>query len=404
MIWEAFKVALASIWANRIRSLLTVIGIIIGIGSVVMFLAVGEGLRHDVNSEITSLGTNLLTILPGEFNSDGGFSFNASLLTGDVLKVEDIEDVMALPDVENVSAISLVGGVLRRDITAAPNAFLAGTLSTMPDVFTSVQIDSGRFFTKQENADKAKVVVIAPAIASQLFGNEDPLGQKVSIGKDDFTVIGITKVPDSSSILGATDYSSIVWMPLQTAGDIGDGVKVFRILVKLNEGIMPEDYIPTIESALLKRHAQEDFSVVTQDDLLGVLNTVLNLLTAAVAGIASISLLVAGVGIMNIMLVSVTERTKEIGLRKAVGAPTHAILLQFIIESVVLSVFGALVAVGLAFLASSIATQYSPLTLIITPGSIVLAVGVGIAVGLVFGIAPAFRAAKLDPIEALRSE
>ena len=230
------------------------------------------------------------------------------------------------------------------------------------------------------------------------------MDKRITIGKDSFTVVGVTKATNSTSIFGGSDYASMTFVPIQTAGDISGGVKVMRILVTLNDGVDTKSYADTVKQAMLVRHTPEDFTVLTQDDLLGTVNKILNLLTTAVAAIASISLVVAGVGIMNIMLVSVTERTREIGLRKAVGATTEAILWQFLIEAVVLSVFGAFIAVGIAWGGSQLAAQYSPITPIVTTQAVMLAVGVGIAVGLIFGIAPAYRAATLDPIVALRSE
>ncbi|MBI4032488.1 ABC transporter permease [Candidatus Berkelbacteria bacterium] len=403
MIWDAFTLALASIWQHKLRTLLTIIGIVIGISSVVMFMAVGEGLRRDVNNEITALGSNLVSIFPGEFDPASG-SFSTTAISGDILKLDDATDLAALPEVNAVTPYMLFGGVLRRNANTAPNALLFGTTTSITQTLSNIQIDKGRMFTDAENESKERLIVLGPAIAKSLFGDERAIGGTVSIGKQDFEVVGVTKVPEGTSLVGGSDYSTMALIPIQTAGDISGGVKVMRIMLALDGDIDPKAYMPTIEDTLETRHAPEDFSILTQDDLLGTVDTILNLLTAAIAGIASISLVVAGVGIMNIMLVSVTERTKEIGLRKAVGATTAAILWQFLIEAVVLCVLGALIAVGLAWGGAQAAAEFSPLSPVITPAAVTLAVGVGVAVGLIFGIAPAYRAAKLNPIEALRYE
>ena len=401
MIWEAIKIAIGSIWANKSRSFLTMLGIIIGISSVVMFMSVGEGLRRDVEHEITSLGSNILTIIPGQLSSDGGFSTN--VISGDVLKPEDVTDLEKLPSVRDVAKMALVGGTLRFDKKVAPTAMLIGSSPNFLDLFNIIFIDKGRFFTIGEDAKQARVVVLGSSVATTLFGSDDPLNATVTIGKDDFTVIGVTKASQSSSLLGG-DVGGMTIIPHATGTDLAGAEKINRILVRLKDGVDTEKYKETIKSALLVRHEKDDFSVLTPDDVVGVVNTVLTLLTAAISGIAAISLVVAGVGIMNIMLVSVTERTKEIGIRKAVGATTGAILMQFIIESIFLSTFGAAVAVGISYGAGKLIAQHSTLSPVVTPQAIIMAVSVGIVVGLIFGIAPAYRAAKLDPIKALRWE
>ncbi|MBI2589602.1 ABC transporter permease [Candidatus Berkelbacteria bacterium] len=404
MIWDAFKLAIASIWQHKLRTFLTIVGVIIGISSVITFLALGEGLRRDVNSEISTLGSNLIAILPGEFDPSNGGGFSTNLISGDILKLEDVATLDELADVKAISPYMLVGGVLRRDQTTAPQALLLGTNSAITTTMSSLEIDRGRIFSDDEDRLAKRVIVLGPGIKKTLFGDAEALGESVQIGKETFEVVGITKVPDSASVLGGSDYSSIVLIPIHTAGEIAGGVKVMRIILTLDSDVDAKNYVKIIQTRLEENHAPEDFTVLTQDDLIGTVNTILDLLTAAVAAIASISLVVAGVGIMNIMLVSVAERTREIGLRKAVGATTSAILWQFLIESIVLSVFGALLAVGIAWIGTQLTIKYSALTPIITPDAILLAVGVGITVGLIFGIAPAYRAARLDPIAALRHD
>lgn len=403
MVWDAFKLALTSIWQHKGRALLTILGIVIGISSVVMFMALGEGLRVAVNAEITALGSNIVAILPGEFDPEAA-SFSPNLISGDILKPEDVTDLEHLSGVEAATPLMIVGGTLRRGPTPAPGAFLIGTTPSITETLTTIELERGRMFTEAENTNRDHVIVLGPTVKQTLFGQDEALGETVTVGTAEFTIVGLTKAPDSASVFGGSDYGAMAFIPLQTSGEITGGVKIMRIIVGLRDSVDAATYVETLESTLLARHAKGDTSVVTQDELLGTVNKVLDLLTTAVAAIAAISLVVAGVGIMNIMLVSVTERTREIGIRKAVGATTGAILWQFLIESVVLSVLGALISVGLAWGGAELAARYSPLTPVVTPEAVLLAVGVGVAVGLIFGIAPAYRAAKLDPIQALRYE
>jgi putative ABC transport system permease protein len=400
MIIEAIRIALTSIWGNKSRSFLTMLGIIIGISSVVMFMSLGEGLRREVTNEITSLGSNVLTIIPGQLSGSG---VSTNVLSGDVLKGDDVKDLKALPSVKDAATMSLVGGTVRNGTKPAPTALVMGTSPNFLELYNMITIDKGRIFTPKEDADKGRVVVLGPAVAKTLFDTEEPVNKTITIGKDVFTVIGVTGIKSTSSLIGG-DLGSMTLIPRGTADDLAGGEKIYRIIVKLNDGVDAKNAKDVLKSALLVRDSEEDFSVLSPEDVVGVVDTVLNLLTAAISGIAAISLLVAGVGIMNIMLVSVTERTKEIGIRKAVGATTNAILLQFIIESVFLSCLGAIIAVGLSYGVDQLIIKYSTLTPVITGQAVMMAVGVGVMVGLIFGIAPAYRAAKLDPIKALRWE
>lgn len=404
MISTLLKQAFQSLLANPFRTFLTILGVIIGISSVILFMALGEGLRQDIKQEITSLGSNLLFVIPGTFDPEQGPAASTNLLSGDLLKPADLAVLEGLPQVEAASAFGLMGGILRHGDQIAPNTLLTGATPNLPEVFGTLQIDRGRFFTDEENQAKSRVIVLGPGIATKLFDDQNPIGQTVQISLENFTVIGVTKVPESTSILGGSDYSTWTLVPLETSGDFTNGVNIMRILLRLDPSLDPAEEVNGIREALLANHAPEEFSVVTQDQILGLLDKILDLLTAAIAAIAAISLVVAGVGIMNIMLVSVSERTREIGLRKAVGAPNRAILVQFLIEAIALTLLGALFALIFAYLAAAAIAAASPIQPVITWQAVGLAVGVAIIVGLVFGLMPAIRAAKLDPIEALRYE
>lgn len=404
MISMTFKQAFQSLLANPVRSFLTILGVIIGISSVVMFMALGAGLRQGIKDEVSSLGTNILFVISGKINGANGPVISTNLLSNDVLKVDDVSDLKQLPEVQSIAPMTIVGGVLRSDSKSDPSSFLIATEPSFLDVFTNLSIGKGRSFTSADNAAKARVIVLGSSAAQTLFGDTDPLDQTVAIGKEKFTVIGVTSVPASQSLVGGQDFSAMSFIPFDTETDITGAAKVFRIGIKIDPNADMTKAKQDVTNVLLKRHSSDDFSVVTQDDLLGVLGSVLNLLTSAVAAIAGISLVVAGIGIMNIMLVAVTERTREIGLRKAIGATNASVLIQFLVEAILLTLIGAVLAVALAAVASYLIGKYSPIHPIVTLNAVLLAVGVAAAVGVVFGIAPALRAAKLDPIQALRYE
>ncbi|MGI6103680.1 MAG: ABC transporter permease, partial [Patescibacteria group bacterium] len=281
MVFDALKLALSSIWQHKIRALLTVLGIVIGVSSVVMFMAVGEGLQRDVNNEITTLGTNLVTVIPGQFDPESG-AISTSIVSGDILKPVDVERLDALEGVRAVSPYMLVGGVLRRDRTTAPQAMILGSNAAITTTMSSIEVEKGRMFTEAENAEQARLIVLGPAIAKTLFDSESAVGQTVQIGKEDFEIVGVTKVPDSASIIGGSDYANMAIIPIQTAGEIAGGAKIMRLVLTLEESIDAKAYVPTLEAELLKEHAPEDFTVMTQDELLGTVNDVLSMLTAAV--------------------------------------------------------------------------------------------------------------------------
>ncbi len=398
----SFHIALRAIAVRKLRAALTALGVIIGVGAVVATLSIGTGAKQAVAEQVQALGSNLITIFPGQA---GQFGVRQGTQV-QTLTREDGEAIKgAVPEVQDVTAEY---GRAAQVVYGSQNAFtqVLGEAANFPGV-RDWPVVSGAFFTDDDLKRRARVAVLGQTVARSLFGGDDPLRARIKINRATFTVIGLM---DAKGTNGFQDRDDVVFVPLTTAQKRLFGVDFVRTLyVKVRSDREMDAAQAGVDALLRERHRiargqDGDYTVRNQADILATFQGVTQTITLMLGSVAAVSLVVGGIGIMNIMLVSVTERTREIGLRKAVGATRGNILLQFLVESVVLSVLGGLVGVLLGAGASrAIATTFGWAT-VLTPGSVLMAFGFAGAVGVFFGLYPAQRAAALDPIVALRYE
>jgi putative ABC transport system permease protein len=390
---EAWRVAFDSLRANRLRSGLTMLGVVIGVAAVVVLVAIGTGAKQEVERQVEGLGSNLLIVVPGRV--DFGSAPAVSRLS-----LSDVDAVSRLVGDRSRVAVTVTSGETVRAGTASRFTSVLGVMETTPSVFVR-SLSRGAYLTRSDVDTGRRVAVLGSAVARSLFGERDPIGQQVSIAGVRFRVIGVF-TPLGQSL--GVDRDDEVHIPVTTAHRLFGTERIDGIAVKApNRGDI-DALGARIVAELSTRHPDTEFSAVTQEQILGVLGDILGVLTGVLAAIAGISLLVGGVGVSNIMLVSVRERTREIGLRKAVGARPRDIGVQFLLEAVLLTTIGGVTGMGLGVGAALLVAALSPVPAAITWWSLALAFGVSATVGIVFGVVPAQRAGRLDPVEALRSE
>ena len=390
---EAFRVALDALRANRLRSGLTMLGVIIGVAAVVVLVAIGTGAKQRVEEQVRGLGSNLLLVVPGELTF--GSAPSASRLT-----LTDVDEVARVVGDRRLVAATVSSGDIVRAGTQSQFVSVQGVTETTLTVF-SRELDRGGYLTRSDVDTRRRVVVLGATTARRLFGERDPVGRQVTIAGVRFRVVGV--FTRQGSALGV-DQDLDAHIPITAAQRLFGTQRIDGLAVKAPDAETIDALGARIEGDLEERYPDQEFSAVTQEQILGVLGDILGLLTLVLAAIAGISLLVGGVGVSNIMLVSVRERTREIGLRKAVGARQRDILLQFLVEAVLLTTLGGCIGIALGVTTSVVVDRVSPLPSVVTWWSAVLAFGVSVAVGVFFGVVPARRAGRLDPVVALRTE
>lgn len=402
-ISDLLNTSVRSILKNKGQTILTSLGIIIGVTSVILLTSIGNGLKNYINEQFEALGSNIIYILPGKvLNEKGGFSQNATqgFLTT-TFSLKDIHNLKRSLDNVNtvIGVVELAGKAKYREnsveITIAASSFEYGKLSN-----TIPKVGKGVWFTKDDDINNAKVAVIGANVATKLFNKQNPLGKTILINSKNVKVIGLAEKKGGG--FGGPSFDDTVYIPLGLGFDYNGNQNIQTIMLQAKN----KDEVPKVkkqtEKILLKKFEKDSFSVVDQSQILSSINSILSTLTIALTGIAAISLIVGGIGIMNIMIATVTERTREIGLRKAIGATPRAILLQFLFEAVILSCLGGLLGVILGASITQAINKFFPAK--VTFNSVFLAFGVSFAVGIIFGVAPARKASKLSPIEALRYE
>ena len=387
--------------ANKARSGLTMLGIVIGIASVIAMVSIGNGAKASIQSSIEGLGSNLLTILPGIVQPGRGI-VSAGRGTAQTLKNEDID---VIKQIDGVAAVS--PEVSRRfQVVAIGNNTNTTVTGVTPDylLVRNVTLANGSFISDANQRSLGRQAVLGATAATDLFTDQDPLGKIIRINKVNFNVIGVLTAKGGAGFSGPDD---MVFVPLSTMQKILSGVDyVTTMAVSVADKNNMTNVKELATNALLDKHriSEPDFSIISQADILGTLTTVIDTFTLFLAAIASISLLVGGIGIMNMMLTTVTERTKEIGLRKAIGAKRKDINMQFLAEAVMLTFIGGVIGIFLGWLIAFIVTYLGIVKTEVSFSSVLLAFGVSAGIGIIFGYYPARRAALLNPIDALRYE
>jgi putative ABC transport system permease protein len=400
---DLIKSSIRSILKNKGRTVLTSLGIIIGVTSVILLTSIGNGLKSYITSEFDALGANSVFVAPGKiFNDKGGFNSSAgSRFITTSFSLTDIANLRRALRGSTVIPMAISSVDVKSSKTTKTNVTLAGTSyqfgesgNRLPDP------GNGRWFNSDEENKKSPVVVLGFTLANDLFPTSSPLGKRVIIKGRNFKVVGIGKKQGSS--FGGPDPDNMLYTPINIVFELNGNQNVAEIFIKTPNKDSVASVKTTTTDLLLKTYNQDAFSVFDSSQLLSSINSIIGTLTIALAGIAAISLVVGGIGIMNIMLVTVTERTKEIGLRKAIGAYPRAILIQFLIEAIILSSIGGLIGILLGSLGALAINNFFPAK--VTVSSVLIAFGVSALVGIIFGVTPARRASKLSPIEALRYE
>ena len=399
---DLFHETFAALLSNKARSGLTVLGIVIGIGSVIAMIAIGQGAQNSISASIESLGSNLLTILPGVVQPGRGIvssgrGSSQSLKNADIEVIQGVDGVAAVaPEVSRRYQVTSETG-------NNTNTTITGTTAVYQTV-RNLEIATGNFITDSDERSLGRTAILGATVATDLFADLDPLGKHIRINKTDFRVIGTLAKKGGAGFSGPDD---MIIVPRSTMQKILSGNdSLSTVYVSVTNKNQMNDVRDAISSALLDKHhvADPDFSIISQEDILGTLSTITTTLTIFLSSIASISLLVGGIGIMNMMLTTVTERTREIGLRKAVGATRKDITTQFLAEAIALTFVGGFVGILLGALIAFGVKQIAGIAASVSIPSVFLAFGVSAAIGIIFGYYPARRAAKMNPIQALRYE
>lgn len=408
MIVNNVKLSWHAIRSSRWRSFMTMFGIIIGVASVVTTVSLGEGVKTQIAKQINYLGHDIITLRPGQLmNSEGpggigGLNLVSSLGTN-TLTEDDIRVAKNTPGVGKVVPLSIITGVPTYSDREFKQGIAVATTSDLPEILKQ-DIEFGEFFRAEDEG--RNVAVIGTRVAHELFRENVPIGKSFTFRHQDFIVRGVFEEFESNPLVPGADFNAAIFMPSVTGKNLtNNSAQVFQVFVKPTNPDKTSETIAALRDTMRGSHGgEEDFTILTQEETLSSTSSILDLLTSLVAAIAAVSLFVGGIGIMNIMLVSVTERIHEIGIRKAIGATNRQIRNEFLIEAMVLSFVGGVIGSLVALVLNVLIRIFTNLQPVINWQTILIANGVSLVIGVVFGVAPAVKAARKDPIRALRNE